>query len=73
MTADSTSNPAGIHFYDPEYWVISGKKYHRSHLIIARGATTCHDILKPTYVFTVKRATHTTDLRTRVRGGTYRE
>lgn len=50
MTAASTSNPAGIHFYDPEYWVISGRKYHRSHLIIARGPQPA-DILKPTYVF----------------------
>lgn len=50
MTAESTSNPAGIHFYDPEYWVISGKKYHRSHLIIARGPQPA-DILKPTYIF----------------------
>ncbi len=50
MTAASTSNPAAIDFYDPEYWVISGKKYHRSHLIICRGPQPA-DILKPTYIF----------------------
>lgn len=50
MTAASTSNPSAIHFYDPEYWVISGKKYHRSHLIISRGPQPA-DILKPTYIF----------------------
>lgn len=50
MTSEATSNPANIHFYDPEFWVISGKKYHRSHLIIARGPQPA-DILKPTYIF----------------------
>lgn len=50
MTAESTSDPSSIHFYDPEYWVISGKKYHRSHLIISRGPQPA-DILKPTYIF----------------------
>lgn len=50
LTAESTSNPAGRHFYEPEYWIISGKKYHRSHLIIARGPQPA-DILKPTYIF----------------------
>lgn len=50
MTSESTSNPAAIHFYDPEFWVISGRKYHRSHLIIGRGPQPA-DILKPTYIF----------------------
>lgn len=50
MTGESTNNPSSIHFYDPEFWVISGKKYHRSHLIIARGPQPA-DILKPTYIF----------------------
>lgn len=50
MTSESTSNPAAIDFYDPEYWVIAGKKYHRSHLVICRGPQPA-DILKPTYIF----------------------
>jgi len=50
MTSACTQNPADKHFYDPEYWVISGKKYHRSHLCIARGPAPA-DILKPTYIF----------------------
>lgn len=50
MTSASTSNPAAINFYEPEFWVISGKKYHRSHLVIARGPAPA-DILKPTYIF----------------------
>ena len=50
LTNESTSNPASPHFYDPEYWVINGRKYHRSHLIISRTAQPA-DILKPTYIF----------------------
>lgn len=50
MTAESTSNPGSMHFYDPEFWVVSGKKYHRSHLIISRGPQPA-DVLKPTYIF----------------------
>jgi phage-related protein (TIGR01555 family) len=50
LTSESTADPSSRFFYDPEYWVISGKKYHRSHLIIARGPEPA-DILKPTYIF----------------------
>lgn len=50
MTAESTADPANMYFYEPEFWVISGKKYHRSHLIIARGPQPA-DVLKPTYIF----------------------
>jgi phage-related protein (TIGR01555 family) len=50
MTSQCTQNPADKHFYDPEYWIISGKKYHRSHLCISRGPAPA-DILKPTYIF----------------------
>lgn len=50
MTSASTSDPADPHFYEPEFWVISGQKYHRSHLIIGRGHEPA-DILKPTYIF----------------------
>jgi len=50
LTNESTADPANKNFYDPEFWIISGKKYHRSHLIIARGPQPA-DILKPTYVF----------------------
>lgn len=50
MTSRNTSDPANKDFYDPEYWVISGKKYHKSHLVIVRGPQPA-DILKPTYIF----------------------
>lgn len=50
LTSNCMSNPASIHFYDPEYWMVNGIKYHRSHLIISRTAQPA-DILKPTYYF----------------------
>jgi phage-related protein (TIGR01555 family) len=50
LSSASTSDPTNKSFYDPDYWLISGKKYHRSHLIIARGPQPA-DILKPTYIF----------------------
>lgn len=43
-------DPASIDFYEPEYWVISGRRYHKSHLSIFRHAETT-DILKPVYYF----------------------
>ncbi|ABL96855.1 minor head protein-like protein [Burkholderia phage BcepF1] len=50
LTAESTADPSSQFFYEPEFWIISGQKYHRSHLIIARGPQPA-DILKPTYIF----------------------
>jgi phage-related protein (TIGR01555 family) len=50
LTSQSTSDPSSRYFYDPEYWIISGRRYHRSHLIISRGPQPA-DVLKPTYIF----------------------
>lgn len=50
LTAEATADPSSMHFYEPEFWIISGKKYHRSHLVIDRGPQPA-DILKPTYIF----------------------
>lgn len=45
-----TSDPSAINFYEPEFWRVSGKRYHRSHLIVVR-LNEVPDILKPTYLF----------------------
>lgn len=47
VTAD---RPDNMHFYEPEYWVIGGRTYHRSHLIIYRHGLLA-DILKPAYYY----------------------
>lgn len=38
------------HFYEPTWWLINGRKYHRSHLMIYREGELA-DILKPAYQF----------------------
>lgn len=46
----AVSDPSAINFYEPTYWFISGKKVHRSHLIIMR-TSEVPDILKPSYLY----------------------
>ena len=43
------ANPASIHFYEPTWWRINGKRIHRSHLIIIRNGQVA-DVLKPSYL-----------------------
>jgi hypothetical protein len=50
LDAEASSNPASLHFYEPTWWIISGKKYHRSHLIIYVPNEVA-DVLKPTYIY----------------------
>jgi phage-related protein (TIGR01555 family) len=47
---DASANPASQHFYEPTYWRVNGKRYHRSHLVIIRNGEV-PDVLKPTYFF----------------------
>lgn len=42
------SDPTSIDYYEPTFWVINGKRYHKSHLIILKGDPVA-DYLKPTY------------------------
>lgn len=50
MGEDSIGDPASVHFYEPTWWMIGGKRYHRSHLIISRHAEV-PDIIKPSYLY----------------------
>ena len=50
LTTDAVEDPESIHFYEPTYWNISGRKYHRSHFVILRGAEV-PDVLKPSYLY----------------------
>ena len=50
LDSDAAANPASKNFYEPTWWRISGKRYHRSHLIITRYAEV-PDILKPSYIY----------------------
>jgi uncharacterized protein len=42
------SDPASIHFYEPTWWRVNGKRVHRTHLMIYRPFDV-PDILKPVY------------------------
>lgn len=46
----SSSQPDSMHFYEPTWWLINGKKVHRSHLVIFRHAEPV-DVLKPQYIY----------------------
>lgn len=46
----SASQPDTLHFYEPTWWIINGKKVHRSHLVIFRHAEPV-DVLKPQYIY----------------------
>ena len=51
LDMDDASNPLNQHFYEPTYWMINGRKYHRSHFIISRNGADLPDILKPAYYY----------------------
>ena len=42
------TDPSAIGFYEPTYWLINGKRYHKSHFVILQGDEVS-DYLKPTY------------------------
>lgn len=50
LDGDAAANPASPHFYEPTFWRINGKLYHRSHLVITRYAEVA-DVLKPNYIY----------------------
>lgn len=50
LVGGELNDPAVPHFYEPTYWLINGKRYHRSHLMIFR-CNEVPDILKPVYLY----------------------
>jgi len=50
LDADAAGNPASKHFYEPTWWIINGKKYHRTHFVIYRRGFI-PDVLKPSYYY----------------------
>ena len=50
LTSEAVEEPGSMSFYEPTYWVISGRKYHRSHFVILRGPEVS-DVLKPSYLY----------------------
>lgn len=50
LSMRASSDPAAPDFYEPTWWRISGKRYHRTHLVVCR-TSEMPDILKPTYLY----------------------
>ena len=50
LSSESVYDPDSIDFYEPNFWYISGQKYHKSHFVILRGPEVS-DILKPSYLY----------------------
>lgn len=48
LTGITVSDPTSINFYEPEFWLIAGKKVHKSHLIRLKTGDVS-DQLKPSY------------------------
>lgn len=46
----ASSDPSSQHFYEPTWWLINGKRVHRTHLVIFRNSPP-PDILKPVYLY----------------------
>ena len=42
------TDPTAINYYEPTFWLINGRRYHKSHFIILTGQPVA-DYLKPTY------------------------
>ena len=50
LTDTSLTDPANIRFYDPQFYIIGGKKYHRSHLCVYIPHPV-PDVIKPNYQY----------------------
>lgn len=51
LNGEAAANPASMHFYEPTWWRVNGRRIHRTHLIIMRNDGDLPDILKPTYFY----------------------
>lgn len=50
LSQRASTDPSARDFYVPTWWMINGKRYHHTHLIIMRTAEPA-DLLKPTYLY----------------------
>lgn len=50
LDGEAAGDPSSIHFYEPTWWRVNGRRIHRTHLIIMRNGQVA-DVLKPTYVY----------------------
>lgn len=46
----ASRDPSSQDFYDPTWWIVQGRRIHKSHFVFLRGDHVA-DILKPTYLY----------------------
>ena len=51
LDRSAAADPAAPDFYEPTWWLVNGKRVHRSHFIIMRNGDAVPDILKPSYIY----------------------
>lgn len=51
FSMEDAADPASQNFYNPTWWMVNGKKIHRSHFVISRNGNDLADILKPSYFY----------------------
>lgn len=50
LDSSNVQDPAALDFYEPTYWIIGGRKYHKSHLCIFR-TSDVPTLLRPVYQY----------------------
>lgn len=51
LDRSAAANPASMDFYEPTWWMVNGKRVHKSHFVIMRNGDEVADILKPSYMY----------------------
>lgn len=50
LDMEAAADTGSRHFYEPTWWRINGKRYHRSHLVVIRHSELA-DVMKPSYIY----------------------
>lgn len=48
---EDAADPYSQNFYNPTWWMVNGRKIHRTHFIISRNGNELADLLKPAYFY----------------------
>ena len=51
LDGEAAADPKSKHFYEPTWWIVNGKRIHRTHFVISRNLSDVADILKPSYFY----------------------
>lgn len=51
FNAEDAADPWSQNFYNPTWWMVNGRKIHRTHFVISRNGNDLADILKPVYFY----------------------